>query len=171
MIYRPMRELLDYLRANGYKTFIVSGGGVEFMRAFAERTYGIPPEQVIGSSIETRYEVRDGKPVIVRLPKIAFIDDKAGKPVGIHKHIGRRPVMAFGNSDGDFQMLEWTTSGAGPRLGALVHHDDGEREYAYDRKSSVGKLDRGLDEAAKRGWLIISMKNDWKQVYPAPPRR
>jgi hypothetical protein len=126
---------------------------------------------VIGSSIETRYEVRDGKPVIVRLPKIAFIDDKAGKPVGIHKHIGRRPVMAFGNSDGDFQMLEWTTSGAGPRLGALVHHDDGEREYAYDRKSSVGKLDRGLDEAAKRGWLIISMKNDWKQVYPAPPRR
>ncbi len=171
MIYAPMRELLDYLRANGYKTFIVSGGGVEFMRAFAERTYGIPPEQVIGSSIETRYEVRDGKPVIVRLPKIAFIDDKAGKPVGIHKHIGRRPVMAFGNSDGDFQMLEWTTSGAGPRLGALVHHDDGEREYAYDRKSSVGKLDRGLDEAAKRGWLIISMKNDWKQVYPAPPRR
>ena len=171
MIYAPMRELLDYLRANGYKTFIVSGGGVEFMRAFAERTYGIPPEQVIGSSIETRYELRDGQPVIVRLPKIDFIDDKAGKPVGIHKHIGRRPVMAFGNSDGDFQMLEWTTSGAGPRLGALVHHDDAEREYAYDRKSSVGKLDRGLDEAAKRGWLIISMKNDWKQVFPAPSGR
>ena len=171
MIYAPMRELLDYLRANGYKTFIVSGGGVEFMRAFAERTYGIPPEQVIGSSIETRYEVRDGKPVIMRLPKIDFIDDKAGKPVGIHKHIGRRPVMAFGNSDGDFQMLEWTTSGAGPRLGALVHHTDAEREYAYDRKSSVGKLDRGLDEAAKHGWLLIDMKLDWGQVYPSPAMR
>jgi phosphoserine phosphatase len=166
MIYAPMRELLDYLRANGYKTFIVSGGGVEFMRAFAERTYGIPPEQVIGSSIVTDYEVRDGKPVIVRLPKIDFIDDKAGKPVGIHKFIGRRPVMAFGNSDGDFQMLEWTTSGPGPRLGALVHHTDAEREYAYDRESPVGGLDRGLDEASKRGWLLIDMKRDWKRIYP-----
>jgi len=166
MIFAPMRELLDYLRANGYKTFIVSGGGVEFMRAFAERTYGIPPEQVIGSSIETKYEVRDGKPVIVRLPKIAFIDDKAGKPVGIHKHIGRRPVMAFGNSDGDFQMLEWTTAGAGARFGALVHHTDGEREIAYDRESHVGRLDRGLDEAGARGWVLIDIKRDWKRVYP-----
>jgi len=166
MIFAPMRELLDYLRANGYKTFIVSGGGVEFMRAFAERTYGIPPEQVIGSSIETKYEVRDGKPVIVRLPKIAFIDDKAGKPVGIHKHIGRRPVMAFGNSDGDFQMLEWTTAGAGARFGALVHHTDGEREVAYDRESHVGRLDRGLDEAGARGWVLIDIKRDWKRVYP-----
>ena len=166
MIYAPMRELLDYLRANGYKTFIVSGGGVEFLRAFAEKAYGIPPEQVIGSSVETKYEVRDGKPVIVRLPKIDFIDDKAGKPVGIHKHIGRRPVMAFGNSDGDFQMLEWTTAGSGPRFGALVHHTDAEREYAYDRESSVGRLDRGLDEAGKRGWWLIDMKRDWKRVYP-----
>jgi phosphoserine phosphatase len=166
MIYAPMRELLDYLRANGYKTFIVSGGGVEFMRAFAERTYGIPPEQVIGSSIVTEYEVRDGKPVIVRLPKIDFIDDKAGKPVGIHKFIGRRPVMAFGNSDGDFQMLEWTTSGAGPRIGAIVHHTDADREYAYDRKSAVGRLDKGLDEAPRRGWLLIDMARDWKRVYP-----
>jgi phosphoserine phosphatase len=166
MIYAPMRELLDYLRANGYKTFIVSGGGVEFMRAFAERTYGIPPEQAIGSSIVTEYEVRDGKPVIVRLPKIDFIDDKAGKPVGIHKFIGRRPVMAFGNSDGDFQMLEWTTSGPGPRFGALVHHTDAEREYAYDRESPVGGLDRGLDEAPKRGWVLIDMARDWKRVYP-----
>ena len=166
MIYAPMRELLDYLRANGYKTFIVSGGGVEFMRAFAERTYGIPPEQAIGSSIVTEYEVRDGKPVIVRLPKIDFIDDKAGKPVGIHKFIGRRPVMAFGNSDGDFQMLEWTTTGPGPRFGALVHHTDAEREYAYDRGSPVGGLDRGLDEAPKRGWVLIDMARDWKRVYP-----
>ncbi len=166
MIYAPMRELLDYLRANGYKTFIVSGGGVEFMRVFAERVYGIPPEQIVGSSIETKYEVRDGKPVIVRLPKIDFIDDKAGKPVGIHKYIGRRPLLAFGNSDGDFEMLEWTTTGEGPRLGLLVHHDDAEREYAYDRKSHIGKLDRGLDEASKRGWVIVSMKSDWKQVYP-----
>lgn len=166
MIYQPMRELLDYLRANGYKTFIVSGGGVEFLRAFAEQAYGIPPEQVIGSSVVTEYELRDGRPVIVRLPKVDFIDDKAGKPVGIQKFIGRRPVMAFGNSDGDFQMLEWTTSGAGPRFGALVHHTDAEREYAYDRKSPVGRLDRGLDEAPKRGWLLIDMKRDWSRVFP-----
>jgi len=166
MIYAPMRELLDYLRANGYKTFIVSGGGVEFMRVFAERVYGVPPEQVIGSTIGTQYEVRDGKPVIVRLPKIDFIDDKAGKPVGIHKSIGRRPVMAFGNSDGDFQMLEWTTSGTGPRFGAIVHHTDGEREYAYDRGSHVGRLERGLDEAGARGWVLLDMKRDWKRVYP-----
>jgi phosphoserine phosphatase len=166
MTYAPMRELLDYLRANGYKTFIVSGGGIEFLRTFAERAYGIPPEQVIGSSIVTEYEVRDGRPAIVRLPELEFIDDKAGKPVGIHKFIGRRPVMAFGNSDGDFQMLEWTTSGAGPRFGALVHHTDAEREYAYDRDSSVGRLARGLDEADERGWILIDMKRDWARVFP-----
>jgi len=166
MIYQPMRELLDYLRANGFKTFIVSGGGVEFMRVFAERVYGIPPEQVIGSSIRTKYEVRDGKPVIARLPELDFIDDKAGKPVGIHKFIGRRPVLAFGNSDGDFQMLEWTTAGDGARLGLLVHHTDAEREYAYDRDSSIGRLARGLDEADARGWIVVDMKRDWARVFP-----
>jgi len=165
LTFAPMRELLDYLRANGFKTYIVSGGGLEFVRVFAERVYGVPPEQVIGSSIKTKYEVRDGKPVIVRLPEIEFIDDKAGKPVGIQKFIGRRPILAFGNSDGDFEMLEYTTSGPGPRLGLLVHHDDGEREYAYDRKSSVGRLERGLDEAAQRGWVVVSMKDDWRTVY------
>jgi phosphoglycolate phosphatase-like HAD superfamily hydrolase len=170
LTYAPMRELLDYLRANGFKTYIVSGGGVEFMRVFAERAYGVPPEQVIGSSIRTRYELRDGKPVIVRLPEVEFIDDKAGKPVGIQKFIGRRPILAFGNSDGDFEMLEYTTSGPGPRLGLIVHHDDGEREYAYDRKSPVGRLERGLDEAAQRGWVVVSMKSDWRQVYDAGPK-
>jgi len=165
LTYAPMRELLAYLRANGFRTFIVSGGGVEFMRVFSERVYGVPPEQVIGSSIRTQYEVRDGKPVIVRLPEIEFIDDKAGKPVGINRYIGRRPILAFGNSDGDFQMLEYTTSAPGPRLGLIVHHDDAEREYAYDRKSSIGRLDRGLDEAAQRGWVVVSMKGDWRAVY------
>jgi hypothetical protein len=169
LTYRPMRELLDYLRANGFRVWIVSGGGVEFLRVFAEDLYGVAPEQVIGSSIKTRYELRDGKPVIVRLPQIDFIDDKAGKPVGIHKFIGKRPIAAFGNSDGDFQMLEWTTSAPGARLGVIVHHDDGEREFAYDRKSPVGKLDRGLDEAARRGWLVVSMKNDWRAVYAGAP--
>jgi hypothetical protein len=167
LTYTPMKELLAYLRANGFGTFIVSGGGVEFMRVFSERVYGVPPEQVIGSSIRTRYEVRDGKPVIVRLPEVEFIDDKAGKPVGIHRYIGRRPILAFGNSDGDFEMLEYTTSAPGPRLGLIVHHDDGEREYAYDRKSHVGRLERGLDEAAQRGWVIVSMKDDWRRVYDA----
>jgi phosphoglycolate phosphatase-like HAD superfamily hydrolase len=166
LVFQPMLELLDYLRANGFKTYIVSGGGVEFIRAFAERVYGIPPEQVIGSSIKTEYQVRDGKPVIARLPEIDFVDDKEGKPVGIHKFIGRRPVMAFGNSDGDFQMLEWTTSGDGARLGAIVHHTDAEREYAYDRDSKIGQLVRGLDEADARGWLVIDMKKDWKTIYP-----
>jgi len=170
LTYAPMKELLAYLRANGFKTFIVSGGGVEFVRVFSERVYGVPPEQVVGSSIRTKYEVRDGKPTIVRLPEMEFIDDKAGKPVGINRYIGRRPILAFGNSDGDFEMLEYTTSGAGPRLGVLVHHDDGEREYAYDRKSSIGRLDRGLDEAAKRGWLVVSMKADWRAVYADSPR-
>jgi len=165
LTYAPMKELLAYLRANGFKTYIVTGGGVEFVRAFSEQAYGVPPEQVVGSSIKTRYEVRDGKPVIVRLPEVEFIDDKAGKPVGINRYIGRRPILAFGNSDGDFEMLEYTTSGAGPRLGMLLHHDDGQREFAYDRKSSIGRLERGLDEAARRDWLIVSMKNDWRNVY------
>jgi phosphoserine phosphatase len=165
MVYQPMLELLLYLRANGYKTFIVSGGGIEFMRVFAERVYGVPPQQVIGSSVSTRYELRDGKPVLVRESRINFIDDKDGKPVGINQHIGRRPVIAFGNSDGDFQMLEWTTAGDGPRLAAYVHHDDPKREWAYDRKSSIGKLDRGLDEAARRSWLVVSMAEDWKTIF------
>ena len=166
LVYQPMLELLEYLRANGFKTYIVSGGGIEFMRAWAEKAYGIPPEQVIGSSIKTRYEVRDGKPVIVRLPELDFIDDGPGKPVGIHHFIGRRPIAAFGNSDGDFQMLEWVTAGEGKRFGLIVHHDDAEREYAYDRKSPIGKLERGLDEGPKRGWTIVSMKKDWKLVFP-----
>ena len=168
MVYQPMLEVLAYLRANGFKTFIVSGGGIEFMRPWAERVYGIPPEQVVGSSIRTKYELRDGKPVLVRLPELDFIDDKAGKPVGINQHIGRRPILAFGNSDGDFEMLEWTTSGEGPRLGVIVHHDDAGREYAYDRKSHIGRLDRGLDEAGRRGWVLVSMKDDWRTIYPAP---
>jgi len=168
LTYQPMRELLDHLEANGFSTWIVSGGGVEFMRAFSQEIYGIPPEHVIGSSIKTRYEVRDGKPVIVRLPEIEFVDDKEGKPVGIHKAIGKRPIMAFGNSDGDFQMLEWTTSAPGPRLGVIVHHDDAVREFAYDRGSHIGKLERGLDEAGARGWSLISVKDDWKTVYTPP---
>jgi hypothetical protein len=165
MVYQPMLEVLAYLRANGFKTFIVSGGGIEFMRPWAEKVYGVPPEQVIGSSIKTQYEIRDGKPVIVRLPELNFIDDKSGKPVGIQQHIGRRPLMAFGNSDGDFQMLEWTTTGKGPRFGLLVHHTDAEREFAYDRDSHIGKLSKGLDEAPKRGWTVASMKDDWKTVF------
>ena len=166
MVYQPMLELLDYLRANGFKTFIVSGGGIDFMRPWTERVYGIPPEQVVGSSLKAAYEVRDGKPVIVKLPELSFIDDKAGKPVGIHQHIGRRPIFAAGNSDGDFQMLEWTTAGEGPRFGMLVHHDDAEREFAYDRESHVGKLNKGLDEGPARGWTILSMQKDWKTIFP-----
>ncbi len=166
MVYQPMLELLAYLRANGFKTFIVSGGGIEFMRPWAEKVYGIPPEQVIGSSIKTKFENRDGKPVIVRLPELNFIDDKTGKPVGIQQHIGRRPIMAFGNSDGDFEMLEWATSGAGPRFGLIVHHDDADREWAYDRESHIGKLARGLDEASERSWTVVSMKRDWKAIHP-----
>jgi phosphoserine phosphatase len=165
MVYQPMLELLAYLRANDFKTFVVSGGGVEFMRPWAERVYGIPPEQVVGSRIRTKYEVRDGKPVLVRLPEAAFVDDKAGKPVGILEHIGRKPILAFGNSDGDFEMLEWCTTGAKPSLGLLLHHDDAQREYAYDRRSPIGRLDRGLDEGPKRGWTIVSMKADWRTVF------
>jgi len=166
MVFKPMLELLDYLRANQFKVYIVSGGGIEFMRPWTKATYGIPPENVVGSSIKTKYEVRDGVPVIIRLPEIDFIDDKAGKPVGIHKFIGKRPIAAFGNSDGDFEMLEWATSGPGRRLGVIVHHDDADREYAYDRDSHIGRLSRGLDEGPGRGWAIVSMKNDWKSVYP-----
>lgn len=166
MVYQPMLELLEYLRANGFKTFIVSGGGIEFMRPWTEAVYGIPPEQVVGSSIKTAYEVRDGEPVIVRLPEMNFIDDKQGKPLGINNHIGRRPIAAFGNSDGDFQMLEWTTAGDGARFGMLIHHTDAEREWAYDRDSHIGRLDRGLDEAASRGWVVVDMKKDWGTIFP-----
>ena len=171
MVYQPQLELLDYLRGKGFKVYIVSGGGIEFVRAFSEKVYGVPRENVVGSSVETRYEIVNGRPVLMRLPKINFIDDKAGKPVGINQHIGRRPVLAFGNSDGDFEMLEWTTAGSGQRLGLLLHHDDAVREYAYDRQSAMGRLDRGLDEAAKRGWVLVSMKDDWSRVYPDPAVR
>ena len=166
MVYQPMLELLEYLRANGFKTFIVSGGGIEFMRPWTEAVYGIPPEQVVGSSIKTVFEVRDGEPALVRLPEMNFIDDKEGKPVGIHRHIGRRPIAAFGNSDGDFQMLEWTTAGKGAHLGVLIHHTDADREWAYDRESQSGGLARGLDEADARGWIVIDMKNDWRTIFP-----
>ncbi len=165
LVYQPMLELLAYLRANGFKTYIVSGGGIEFMRAWAEKVYGIPPEQVVGSSIKLKHELRAGKPVLVRLPEIDFIDDKAGKPVGIQKFIGRRPIASFGNSDGDFEMLEWTTSAKGPRFGLIVHHTDADREWAYDRQSHIGQLARGLDEAPKRGWVVVDMKHDWKRVF------
>ncbi|MFO1314952.1 MAG: HAD family hydrolase [Burkholderiales bacterium] len=171
MVYQPMLEVLAYLRANGFKTFIVSGGGIEFMRPWTERVYGVPPEQVIGSSIKTRFELRDGQPVLVRLPQMDFVDDKAGKPVGINTHIGRRPIAAFGNSDGDLQMLQWTTAGKGARLGVLVHHTDAEREYAYDRNSSIGRLDKALDVAGPQGWTVVDMKNDWKSIYPTPVAR
>jgi phosphoglycolate phosphatase-like HAD superfamily hydrolase len=165
MVYQPMLELLAYLRANGFKTFIVSGGGVEFMRPWTEKVYGIPPEQVVGSSIKTKFELREGKPVLMRLAQLNFIDDKVGKPIGINDHIGRRPIAAFGNSDGDLQMLQWTTAGTGARFALLVHHTDAEREWAYDRKSSVGRLDKALDEGKAKGWTIVDMKNDWKTVF------
>jgi hypothetical protein len=165
MVYQPMLELLDYLRANGFKTFIVSGGGIEFMRPWSEKVYGVPPEQVIGSSVKVKFEMRDGRPVLVRLPELDFYDDKEGKPVAIHQQIGRRPIAAFGNSDGDLQMLQWTTAGQGPRLALYVHHTDAEREWAYDRKSSFGRLDKGLDEAQAKGWTVVDMKQDWKVIY------
>jgi phosphoglycolate phosphatase-like HAD superfamily hydrolase len=165
LVYAPMLELLRYLRASGFKTFIVSGGGVEFMRAFAEKTYGIPPEQVVGSAGKEQFEMRDGKPVLLKLPAIDFVDDKAGKPVGIWKFIGRHPTAAFGNSDGDLEMLQFTCLGNAGRFCLYVHHDDAEREWAYDRESSVGKLDKGLDAAKTNGWTVVSMKNDWKKVF------
>jgi phosphoglycolate phosphatase-like HAD superfamily hydrolase len=166
MVYQPMLEILTYLRSNDFKTFIVSGGGIEFMRPWTEAVYGIPPEQVVGSSIKTKFEMRPEGPVLVRLPKINFIDDKEGKPVGINSHIGRRPVAAFGNSDGDLQMLQWTTAGPGTRFGLIVHHTDSEREWAYDRKSHIGRLDKALDEAGAKGWTVVDMKHDWKVIYP-----
>ena len=169
MVYQPMLELLTYLRGQGFRTFIVSGGGVEFMRAWTSQVYGVPPDQVVGTTFKTRYEVREGTPVIVRLPEIEFVDDKAGKPLGINKFIGTRPVMAFGNSDGDLQMLQWTTAGSGARFGLLVHHTDGVREYAYDRRSTVGRLDQALDAAPKNGWTVVSMKDDWAKIFPYEP--
>jgi phosphoglycolate phosphatase-like HAD superfamily hydrolase len=166
LVYQPQLELLDYLRANGFKTFIVSGGGIAFMRPISEKTYGIPPSQVVGSSVVSEFKVKDGKPVLMRMPKIFFIDDKAGKPVGIYQHIGKRPILAFGNSDSDMQMIEYTMVGEGRRLGLFVHHTDAEREYAYDRKSHVGTLDKALDQADANGWMIVSMKDDWRKVFP-----
>jgi phosphoserine phosphatase len=166
MVFQPMLELLETLRTNGFRTYIVSGGGIEFMRAWVEDVYGIPPEQVIGSSIETKFEIREAGPVLVRIPKIDFVDDNEGKPVGIHKFIGRRPILAFGNSDGDHQMLQWTAAGDGPRLMGLVHHTDAEREWAYDRESPVGRLDNALDEAREKGWTVVDMALEWRVVYP-----
>lgn len=167
IVYQPMLEVLAYLRANGFKTYIVSGGGIEFMRPWSERVYGVPPEQVVGSSIKTRFEMRQGRPELFRLPEVNFIDDKAGKPVGINEFIGRRPIAAFGNSDGDLEMLQWTTMSGGRRLGLIVHHTDVEREYAYDRDTEFGKLDKALDAAAINKWTVADMKKDWKVIFPS----
>jgi hypothetical protein len=166
MIYQPMLELLNYLRANGFKTYIVSGGGVEFMRVFSEKVYGIPPEQVVGSTGKLQFELRDNQPVLVKLPEVDFVDDKDGKPIGIQKFIGRRPIASFGNSDGDLQMLQWTTSGEGARFALIVHHTDPEREWAYDRASRIGRLDKAMDEATAKGWTVVDMKTDWKTIFP-----
>jgi phosphoserine phosphatase len=170
MVYQPMLEVLAYLRANGFKTFIVSGGGIEFMRPWAERVYGIPPEQVIGSYGKTKFEMRASGPVLVKLPQVNIIDDNEGKVVGINEQIGRRPIAAFGNSDGDLPMLQWTMDGDGPRFALYVHHTDAAREWAYDRTSSIGRLDKGLDSAMTRGWIVVDMKSDWKVIYPALPK-
>jgi hypothetical protein len=167
LVYQPMLELLAYLRGNGFKTFIVSGGGIEFMRPWTQRVYGVPPEQVVGSSIKTKFQMLDGTPTLFRLPEANFIDDKTGKPIGINEHIGRRPIAAFGNSDGDLEMLQWTTLGAsGVRFGGIVHHTDAEREYAYDRQSHIGRLDKALDAAALNKWTVVDMKQDWKVIFP-----
>jgi len=165
LAYLPMIELLGFLRASGFKTFIVSGGGIEFMRPWAERVYGVPPEQVVGSSIKTKFQMRDGRPELFRLDEINFIDDNVGKPVGINEYIGRRPIAAFGNSDGDLEMLQWTTMAGGRRLGLIVHHTDAEREYAYDRDTSFGRLDKALDAAAIDKWTVVDMKNDWRRIF------
>jgi len=166
MVYQPMLELLAYLRENGFKTYIVSGGSIEFMRPWTEKVYGIPPEQVVGSSFKTKLELRNGKPVLVQLPEFSLVDDNAGKPVGINQYIGRRPIASFGNSDGDLQMLQWTSAGSGARFALLVHHTDAGREWAYDRTSSVGRLGKALDEALAKGWTVVDMKKDWKVIYP-----
>lgn len=167
-IYQPMLEVLTYLRANGFKTFIVSGGGVEFMRPWVEEAYGIPPEQVVGSSAVVSFEMKEGKPVLMKQPKVEFIDDGPGKPVGINHFIGRRPIMAFGNSDGDLQMLQYTTTGPGARFALIVHHTDAQREFAYDRQSNIGKLDKAWDEATAKGWTVVDMKSDWNAIFPKP---
>lgn len=169
LVFQPMLELLAYLRANHFKTYIISGGGIEFIRPWSEAVYGIPPEQVVGSSIKTRFRMDADGPVLERLPEINFINDGEGKPVGINQHIGRRPIAAFGNSDGDLQMLQWTAAGPGKRLMLLVHHTDGEREYAYDRESPIGKLDRALDAARSNQWTVVDMKRDWRVIYPPVP--
>jgi phosphoglycolate phosphatase-like HAD superfamily hydrolase len=166
LVYQPQLELLAYLRDHGFKTFIVSGGGIDFMRVFSDEVYGIPPEQVVGSSAKTRFELRDGRAVLVKLPELGSLDDKEGKPINIHLHIGRRPILAFGNSDGDLQMLQYTAAGEGPRLMLLVHHDDAEREYAYDRDSHIGRLDQALDAALAQGWVVVSIRDDWGTVFP-----
>jgi phosphoserine phosphatase len=165
-IYQPMLEVLDYLRANGFTTFIVSGGGIEFIRTFAKEAYAIPRHQVVGSSVETEFRMEGDRSSLMRLPEVAFVDDKAAKPVAINRYIGRRPIAAFGNSDGDLQMLQYATGTAGPGLAVLVHHDDAEREYAYDRGSKIGGLDKALDEAEARGWTVVSMGNDWRTIFP-----
>jgi hypothetical protein len=167
-VFQPMLELLAYLRSNSFKTYIVSGGGVEFMRPWTEKVYGVPPERVVGSSVKTRFELRGGQPVLLRLPEVDVIDDKAGKPVGINKFIGRRPIASFGNSDGDLEMLQWTAAGKGARLALIVHHTDAEREYAYDRESPIGTLDRAWDEANAKGWVVVDMKRDWITIFPPP---
>jgi phosphoserine phosphatase len=169
LVYKPMQELLAYLRANGFKTFIVSGGSVEFMRPWAEKAYGIPPEQIIGSQQEVKFELKDGVPVLMRGPRFAFIDDGPGKPVGIYRHIGKRPIAAFGNSDGDLEMLQTVAAGDGRRLVLVVHHDDGVREFAYDRQSPIGRLDRALDEARTKNWVVVSMKSDWTKIFTFDP--
>lgn len=166
MVFQPMLEVINYLKANQFKVFIVSGGGIEFMRPWTQEVYGIPAEQVIGSSVKTKFEIQNGQPVIVRLPEIDFIDDKEGKPLGINTHIGKKPIASFGNSDGDLAMLQWTASGDNKRLMVYIHHTDADREFAYDRTSSIGQLDKGLDEATARNWTIVNMKTDWKQIYP-----
>lgn len=164
-IYKPMIELIEYLKDHNFNVYIVSGGGVEFMRSWSEKVYGIPPERIIGSSIKTRYAIQEGKPVLIRQPELHFIDDKEGKPAGINEYIGKRPIAAFGNSDGDFQMLEWVTSGSSPSLGMIIHHDDEEREFRYDRDTPIGHLEKGIQEAESRGWFLVSMKNDWKEIF------
>jgi hypothetical protein len=166
MVFQLMLELISYFRLNEFKVFIVSGGGIDFVRVFSEAVYGVPPERVIGSSIKTKFEVRNGQPVVVKIPELDLIDDKAGKPLGIHRYIGQRPIFAAGNSDGDFEMLQYVNAGDGPRFAMIVHHNDAEREYAYDRGSMVGGLARGLDDGPGLGWTIVSMKNDWRVIYP-----
>ena len=166
IVYQPMLELVAYLRANSFKNFIVSGGGIDFIRTWTDRVYGIPPENVVGSSGKIKFELLDGKPVLRKLPDINFVNDGAGKPVGIHQHIGRRPIAAFGNSDGDLQMLQYTMGGSGARFALIVHHTDGEREWAYDRQAPSRSLDRALDEARAKGWTVVDMKNDWKTIFP-----